>query len=320
MQPQYQYPPQPEQQPPAYPPQYGPPPAYPPPAAPPQAPQFIAPPAPQYPPQYGQAQYPPAYGQPQGYPPPPPTVRGSLDDFYNQPSTGGGKALSFEMVGTTYVGIVSRPIGDGDIQQQTDTQGKPATFRDGRPKFVMRVPLQMQPSQLYPDGIAQWFVKGNDRDELVRAMAEAGAPEGPPEAGSIITITFTGTRPSGPGMNPTKLKQVRYQRPGGAAPATANGHAAVHQVAPAAAPPPAPERVNGGQPPQYAPPPAAPPPAAAPPAQTYPAPVPAPPPAPPVPQPGPPAPPASAPPPVELDAGQRELLAKLTGQTASVPA
>lgn len=227
------YPQQPQypQAPPSAPPPYAPPPTQPQPY--PAPPQYPPTPSPTYPAPPPAQQYPPQYGQPpQGYAPqgfapaPPPAIPGTLDQFYSQPSTGGGKALSFEAMGQTYTGIVSRPIGDGDISQQTDTQGRPQFFRDGRPKFVMKVPLQIQPSPTYPDGIAQWYVKGASRDELVRAMAEAGAPDGPPEAGSIITITMTGTRPSGPGMNPTKLVRVEYRRPQGSANRTATSTAA----------------------------------------------------------------------------------------------
>lgn len=204
--------------------------------------------APYYPPQYPgypqQAQQPvqqpyapPAYappaGAPGGYPPqgyPPvqqqaPLAQGTLDDFYNQPSSGGGPSLKFEQLNTRYVGIVSRPLGPGDVQQQTDTQGRPLTFRDGSPKWVMKVPLQMQPSAQYPDGLAQWYVKGGARDELSRAMAAAGAPTGPPEQGAIIDITFVSTRNSGAGMNPAKVFQVVYTRPqdaGAASPAPAS--------------------------------------------------------------------------------------------------
>jgi hypothetical protein len=169
--------------------------------------------APQYP-QYGQ---PPAPGYPpmQMAPPATPLAQGSIDDFYNQPSTGGGKALTFESVGTRYIGIVTRPLGSGDIQQQTDTRGVPQFFKDGRPKFVMKVPLQMQPSPLHPDGLGTWFVKGAARDELVRAMAEVGAPAGPPEAGAIIDVTHTALRPSGAGMNPAKLFHIVYTRADG---------------------------------------------------------------------------------------------------------
>lgn len=312
---QPQYPPQPQQ------PQYPPPPPQQP-QYPPQPQQPYAPPAPQ--PQFQQPaqtyayppapQYPPQYGQPPV--PPPVPVAGTLDQFYSQPSTGGGKSLAFEVPGTQYVGIVTRAIGNGDIQQLTDIKtGVPATFRDGRPKFVMKVPLQMQPTPAYPEGLAQWWVKGQARDELVRAMAEAGAPEGPPEPGAVIAITMTGTRSAGANMNPTKLFQVSYRRPqnatGGSVPV---------------------ERVNGGQPPQYTPPPpqAAPPaaPQAAPPAPTnY---QPAPPPVyatngngsadtaatapPPAPVAAAPPPPPAAPPATPLSPQQQALLAQLTGQ------
>lgn len=181
------------------------------------------PPAQQFVPQ---PQFAPGFPAQQGYPPaqfaPPaaPLAQGSIDDFYSQPSTGGGKSLSFAQVGVTHVGIVTRAITAGDIQQQTDTRGNPQTFRDGRPKFVMKVPLQLlQPSPEYPDGLATWFVKGQARDELVRAMSEAGAPAGPPEAGAVIQITHTGTRSAGPGMNPAKLFAIQYRRPDGSAPA-----------------------------------------------------------------------------------------------------
>jgi len=219
---------------------YAPPPQYPgyPPAQ--QQPQY-----PGYPPvqQQFQQPMPPGYPQPYAQPQQPaqPLATGTLDDFYNQPSSGGGGSLKFEQIGTRYVGIVTRPIGSGDIQQQTNVQGVPQFFKDGRPKFVMKVPLQMQPSPAYPDGLAQWYVKGAARDELVRAMAEAGAPEGPPEAGAILDITFTGTRSAGAGFNPAKLFSVRYTRPQGAAPAQA-------PAAATGAPSPAPE-----VPQQYAP-------------------------------------------------------------------
>jgi hypothetical protein len=148
-------------------------------------------------------------------PPQQPLAQGSIDDFFNQPSAGGGKSLSFKVVGTRYIGIVTRPLGNGDIQQQTDVQGKPQFFRDGRPKFVMKVPLQMQPSAEHPDGLGVWFVKGQARDELARAMSEAGAPAGPPEQGSIIDISYVGDRQAGAGFNPAKQFAVVYTRPDG---------------------------------------------------------------------------------------------------------
>lgn len=183
-----------------------------------------------YPPQFPQQPgYPPQFPgyPPQGFPQQPPVApqqlaQGSLDDFYNQPASGGSKALSFPVVGTRYIGAVERPITNGDVQQQTSpsAQGSvPQWYKDGRPKLTMRIPLQMQPSPEFPDGRATWFVKGADRDELARAMAEAGAPEGPPEHSAIIDITYTNDVASGAGMNPRKAKRIAYTRPNGAGPA-----------------------------------------------------------------------------------------------------
>ena len=202
-------------------------------------PQQYTQPAPAYPqqPAYPQAPaaYPQQYAQPQQYaapapqyappsaPPPPPLPTGSLDDFYQQPSTGGGPSWKFRdanaqpMIGKEYLGIVARPVTDADIRAQTDNSGRPMTYRDGRQKFVMVVPMQMQPSAEFPDGQAGWWVKGQARDELARAMAEAGAPVGPPEAGAGIWCKLVSIRPV-PNMSPAYQYQIRYARPNGAAP------------------------------------------------------------------------------------------------------
>lgn len=192
-----------------YPPQY-------PPAAP------VYPPAPQYAPapQYGPPPM-PGYPPVQYAPPVAPLAQGSIDDFYSQPSTGGGAFLKFEHPGQTYAGFLARPIAQGDIRQVTTppAQGSvPQIYRDGRPKFEMLVPLKMQPDAGHPDGLGTWPVRGGDREELTRAMAEAGAPEGPPEydaqlGGCFIQITFTHTEPTRGGI-PRKVKRITYARPG----------------------------------------------------------------------------------------------------------
>jgi hypothetical protein len=185
----------------------------------PQQPQYAPPPQQSYP----QPQYPTypqqPYGAPQpafyGPPPPPPPV-GTLDDFFDQPTTG-SKAWIFKdrPIGTRYAGIVARAVTKGDIRAQTDQQGNPARFRDGRPKFVMVVPMLVPVTQEFSEGQASWWVKGQARDELVRAMAEAGAPAGPPEAGAAISVTLVGMRPI-PGFNPAFQYRITYQRPQGA--------------------------------------------------------------------------------------------------------
>ncbi len=212
----------------------------------------------------GQPQYPGYAPAPQGYPQPAPQqgaqlAAGSIDDFFSQPSVGGGPALKFD-VGTVHVGIVARAVSNADIQQQTNpSNGQPAFYKDGRPKFVMRVPLQVQPTQLHPDGQAQWYVSGGARDELVRAMAESGAPAGPPEAGAAIRVECTGTRPAGVGMNPAKVYKVVYRRPAGAAAAPTTAAPVVVQApAPVQEPAPAPSPTPSPTPAVQATPPAAP--------------------------------------------------------------
>lgn len=205
----------------------------------PPAPQSFVPPA-----GYPMA---PAYpGGPAGYPAPAapvqPTAVGSLDAFYATPS-GGSKAWVFHNrpIGTAYAGLVSRALGDNDVRQQTDTNtGAPLTYRDGSPKWVMVVPMLTQASPEYPEGVASWWCKGQARDELTRAMAEAGAPVGPPEAGAYIAVQLVGHRPTRTG-NPAYQYRVTYHRP------TAETLAAVN-AAPVAQPAPPPAEMPAAAP------------------------------------------------------------------------
>jgi cell division septation protein DedD len=73
-------------------------------------------------------------------------------------------------------------------------------------------------------------VKGQARDELVRAMAEAGC-SGAPTAGSGIVVTLAQRKPMGQGMNPANIVQVQYQPVNGAA-ATPPASAPVQQAQP----------------------------------------------------------------------------------------
>lgn len=183
-------------------------------------PQFPQQPQPQ--PQYA-PQFPQGY-QPQPQQPPVQLANGSLSDFYEQPSVSGGPSISFKdkQVGTTYVGIVERDLIDSDVQQQTQPGSNlPAYYRDGRPKFVLKVPLIVQQSQEFPEGKATWYVTGQSRDELFRAMAEAGVPADRiargPEKGAAVQIQLVGRKPARtPGFNPANQVAVRYQRPQGA--------------------------------------------------------------------------------------------------------
>lgn len=167
-------------------------------------------------------QFPQAPGQPypqQGYqpqqPPAQPLANGGIDDFYSQPNLGGGPGVSWrgKPDGYTVQGVVSRDVGDGDVQQEvgapnTAEAGRPQTFRDGRPKFVMTVPLQVAQSPDFPDGEARLFVRGQLKDELTRAMAEAGE-QGAPKGGACITVTLA-ERKQGRGAIPMNVFRVIY--------------------------------------------------------------------------------------------------------------
>lgn len=231
------------------------------PAYPPQAPLY-PPPGAQYPPQappgYGYPPPPPpAYGPPQPQAPQaPPLAKGNVDDFYEQPAAS-GKSISFQNkpFGTAYSGYVARTITSADIQQQTEMNSKRPLFHpDGSPKWIMIIPLSLAPTQEFPDGRATWYVKGTERAELERAMEAAGVPPvnghmPPPEAGALITVTYTGDRPV-PNMSPQKIKAVTYQRP-----VNANGNGQAPAQAPPVqqAPPPPPQQFAPPAPAQYAP-------------------------------------------------------------------
>lgn len=163
------------------------------------------------------------YGPGPGYGAPPEPPRGTLGAFFNQ-ATASGASLGkfFTNPGQEIAGTVARPITHADIRPQTNMQtGQIQTFRDGSVKWHMIVPLLVQQSQLFPEGKAAWYVKGQAKDELARAMAEAQVPpdeEGNlvPEAGAWISIRFTGYRQV-PGMNAAKQYAIAYRRPGAVA-------------------------------------------------------------------------------------------------------
>lgn len=152
--------------------------------------------------------------------PVPEAVQGTVDDWLNkQQSTAYGPAVSFKNKpdGTYYEGVVARTITNSDIEQQTNMNtGAPEFYSDGNPKLVMKVPLDVAVSQDHPEGRATWYVSGKARDELLRAMAEAGAPTGPPEKGAAVRVTLTGRTATRFG-NPRNEYRVDYARPAGVA-------------------------------------------------------------------------------------------------------
>ncbi len=209
-----------------------------------------------YPPQQGYAQpgYPPQQGYPPAFPqqgyapqvapqaPAQPLANGSLDDFYAQPSSSSGPGIKWtnpdgsqKPIGTSYTGTVARDVTHGDVQQITNPQGVPQFYRDGRPKFQMKVPLKLQHPE-FPDGEATFYVKGQAKDELTRAMTALGL-DGSPKGGDVIRVTLVQRRPN-PGMQPTNVVQIDYHRPDGGQSAQGQPAQQVQQPVPTEAPSP----------------------------------------------------------------------------------
>lgn len=193
----------------------------------------------QQPPQQGygvpQGQgYGPGYGAPQG---PPEQPKGTLGAFFSQPAASGASlGKFFTSPGQSIEGVVARQLTHADVRPQTNMQtGQVQFYKDGSVKWHMIVPLLVQQSQLFPEGKAAWYVKGQAKDELGRAMAEAGVPpdeEGNlvPEAGAWIRITFTGYRQV-PNMNAAKQYEIIYRRPNAAASGQHPNGSALQQAA-----------------------------------------------------------------------------------------
>ena len=172
--------------------------------------------------QQGYGYGPPQGGYQQGPPPAQQLPRGTLGAFFDQKAASGQSiGKFFTAPGQQLQAVIARALTHADVQPQTNMQtGQVQTFRDGSVKWNMIIPLLVQPSQLFPDGRAAWYVKGQAKEELARAMTEAGVPPDAdgnlvPESGAWVQITFTGERAI-PGMNSAKQWAVVYRRPQGA--------------------------------------------------------------------------------------------------------
>jgi hypothetical protein len=99
-----------------------------------------------------------------------------------------------------YVGVVAKTPQDADVFQDSDPQTKQLKFwRDGNPKMVLPVQLRLAfldawQAQEYRDGDASVFLRGAMKEEVSRAMGEAGVA-GVPQQGALMDITLTHRKP-----------------------------------------------------------------------------------------------------------------------------
>jgi len=166
--------------------------------------------------------YPPQWSPQQQFAPQPaaePLPQGTLADFYGQPAAGGAPAISWkdQPIGTGVAFVVERDVVTSDVVAKTDPiTGAVQRYRDGRPKYQMAVPILIAPDPMHPEGTARLFVGGQMRDELARAMAEAGAVPDPafgaavPHKGDAGYIQLVQRKPMRQG-NPQNIFAARYQ-------------------------------------------------------------------------------------------------------------
>lgn len=182
-------------------------------------------------PQNPAQQYPPPWvpaGQPyQAQGQQPQLARGSLEDFIDQPTGGGGAATSKFFTPQRPVGSwlqlrVTRDLNASDVRQQTDKFGTPLTFKSsGKPKWVLVIPCQVLSSSdgshqtIYPEGQVTVWLKGVPSDSFKQAMSAAGVSD-PARAlalGQLANAEFymigAGTKQFGNG-NPANMFDFQY--------------------------------------------------------------------------------------------------------------
>jgi len=209
-----------------------------------------APPLPQAQPQQGTFFSNPAAlaAQPQ------PAARGTLEDFFNQQTGGGGPSVTSKFFNQRQQGSwlqleVVSDVTNADVVHQKEPGGKLSYYKKNgqddltRPKLVLVVKVRVLGSSdgshagIFPDGeAAVWLKPGEMADSLRTAMAQAGDPSGYPKGGAQIVMQSAGEKPSRtPGYSATKLFNFQYAGPAGmAAEAVANSQADLQAVAQAA--------------------------------------------------------------------------------------
>lgn len=162
----------------------------------------------------------------------PQAARGTLEDFFNQPTGGGGPSVTSKFFNQRIQGswlqlTVLSDVTNADVQHQKTPQGVLQYFKKNgqddltRPKLVLVVKVQVTGSSdgthttVFPDGQASlWLKKGPVTDNLCAAMAAAGDPSGFPKGGAQMVMQSAGEQASRTvGFNATKLYDFQYAAP-----------------------------------------------------------------------------------------------------------
>lgn len=184
----------------------------------------------------------------------PQAARGTLEDFFNQPTGGGGPSVTSKFFNQRIQGswlqlTVASDVTNADVQHQKTPQGVLQYFKKNgqddltRPKLVLVVKVQVTGSSdgthttVFPDGQASlWLKKGPVTDNLCAAMAAAGDPSGFPKGGAQMVMQSAGEQASRTvGFNATKLYDFQYAAPAATADPTPSVTAPAPSIAPAIA-------------------------------------------------------------------------------------
>jgi hypothetical protein len=198
------------------------------------APQAAPAAAPVSPPVQAQPNIQQGFAQQAAAPPQAAAARGTLEDFFNQPSGGGGPSVTSKFFGKRQQGswlqlTVLADVTNADVQHQKTPAGVLQYFKKNgqddltRPKLVLVVKVQVTGSSdgthvtEFPDGQASlWLKKGPVTDDLIRAMTAAGDPSGYPKAGAQMVMQSSGELASRTvGFSATKLYTFQYACPAG---------------------------------------------------------------------------------------------------------
>lgn len=159
-------------------------------------------------------------------------ARGTLEDFFNQPSGGFGPSVTSKFFNQRQQGswlqlTVLHDVTNADVQHQKTPQGVLQYFKQNgqddltRPKLVLVVKVQVTGSSdgthttAFSDGQATlWLKKGPVTDNLVAAMTAAGDPSGYPKMGAQMVMQSSGEQASRTvGFSATKLYSFQYGAP-----------------------------------------------------------------------------------------------------------
>ncbi|MGH3965744.1 MAG: hypothetical protein ACRDRY_21245 [Pseudonocardiaceae bacterium] len=140
-----------------------------------------------------------------------------LDRFFG----GGGRALKFPTKGTSHTLHIT---GEPEVAQQTDFDtGEPMFWPDGRPKNQVIVPGTVTQGLEGPDddGNRRLYIKGYMQNAVSAALKAVGAKV--PEAGGVLTVTYSQDGQKQGRRQPPKLYTATYTPPSPVAEALSGG-------------------------------------------------------------------------------------------------